>query len=99
MVQTDKINVFKGKDGAEVKLTIRPVGKLKGRHNGWAVEMKSAKSPEDTRRLFRALIACRPRAVRRRVGGRGHEWFDQELSERRVSVETAVPEVPTVAVE
>ena len=51
-MQTDKINVFKGKDGADVKLTIRPVGKLKGRHNGWAVEMKSEKSPEDTRRLL-----------------------------------------------
>jgi hypothetical protein len=61
--------------------------------------MKSAKSPEDTRPLFRALIVCRPRAVRRRVGGRCHEWFDQELSERRVSVETAVTEVPAVAVE
>ena len=53
---------------------------------------------EDTRRLFRALIACRPRAVRRRVGGRGHEWFDEELSERRVSYESAVPEMPAVAV-
>ena len=52
----------------------------------------------DTRRLFRALIACRPRAVRRRVGGRGHEWFDEELSERRVSYESAVPELPAVAV-
>ena len=62
--------------------------------------MKSAKSPEDTRRLFRALIACRPRAVRRRVGGRGHEWFDEELSERRVSYESAVfPELPVDAVE
>ena len=61
--------------------------------------MKSAKSPEDTRRLFRALIACRPRAVRRRVGGRGNEWFDEELSERRVSYESAVPELPAVAVE
>ena len=54
----------------------------------------------DTRRLFRALIACRPRAVRRRVGGRGHEWFDEELSERRVSYESAVvPELPVDAVE
>ena len=53
-----------------------------------------------TRRLFRALIACRPRAVRRRVGGRGHEWFDEELSERRVSYESAVvPELPVDAVE
>ena len=49
-------------------------------------------------RLFRALIACRPRAVRRRVGGRGNEWFDEELSERRVSYESAVPELPAVAV-
>ena len=69
-----------------------------GGHNGWNIEMKSAKSPEDTRRLFRALIACRPRAVRRRVGGRGNEWFDEELSERRVSYESAVPELPAVAV-
>ena len=37
-------------------------------------------------------------AVRRRVGGRGHEWFDEELSERRVSYESAVPEMPAVAV-
>ena len=44
------------------------------------------------------LIACRPRAVRRRVGGRGNEWFDEELSERRVSYESAVPELPAVAV-
>ena len=36
--------------------------------------------------------------VRRRVGGRGHEWFDEELSERRVSYESAVPELPAVAV-
>jgi len=53
---------------------------------------------EDNLRLFRALIACRPRAVRRRVGGRGNEWFDEELSERRVSYESAVPELPAVAV-
>ena len=33
-----------------------------------------------------------------RVGGRGHEWFDEELSERRVSYESAVPEMPAVAV-
>ena len=97
-VQTDKINIFKAKDGADVKVTIRPVRTPPGRHNGWNIEMKSAKSPEDTRRLFRALIACRPRAVRRRVGGRGHEWFDEELSERRVSYESAVPELPAVAV-
>ena len=114
-VQTDKINIFKAKDGADVKITIRPVRTPPGRHNGllgvslyaivatrsragWIIEMKSAKSPEDTRRLFRALIACRPRAVRRRVGGRGHEWFDEELSERRVSYESAVPEMPAVAV-
>ena len=45
------------------------------------------------------FIACRPRAVRRRVGGRGNEWFDEELSERRVSYESAVPELPAVAVE
>ena len=46
------------------------------------------------------LSACRPRAVRRRVGGRGHEWFDEELSERRVSYESAVvPELPVDAVE
>ena len=46
------------------------------------------------------MIACRPRAVRRRVGGRGHEWFDEELSERRVSYESAVvPELPVDAVE
>ena len=44
------------------------------------------------------MIACRPRAVRRRVGGRGNEWFDEELSERRVSYESAVPELPAVAV-
>ena len=80
------------------QVTIRPVRTPPGRHNGWNIEMKSAKSPEDTRRLFRALIACRPRAVRRRVGGRGHEWFDEELSERRVSYESAVPELPAVAV-
>ena len=36
--------------------------------------------------------------MRRRVGGRGHEWFDEELSERRVSYESAVPEMPAVAV-
>ena len=100
VVQTDKINIFKAKDGADVKITIRPVRTPPGRHNGWNIEMKSAKSPEDTRRLFRALIACRPRAVRRRVGGRGHEWFDEELSERRVSYESAVvPELPVDAVE
>ena len=98
VVQTDKINIFKAKDGADVKVTIRPVRTPPGRHNGWNIEMKSAKSPEDTRRLFRALIACRPRAVRRRVGGRGNEWFDEELSERRVSYESAVPELPAVAV-
>ena len=80
------------------QVTIRPVRTPPGRHNGWNIEMKSAKSPEDTRRLFRALIACRPRAVRRRVGGRGNEWFDEELSERRVSYESAVPELPAVAV-
>ena len=46
------------------------------------------------------LSACRPPAVRRRVGGRGHEWFDEELSERRVSYESAVvPELPVDAVE
>ena len=89
---------FKARDGADVKVTIRPVRTPPGRHNGWNIEMKSAKSPEDTRRLFRALIACRPRAVRRRVGGRGNEWFDEELSERRVSYESAVPELPAVAV-
>ena len=44
------------------------------------------------------LQLCRPRAVRRRVGGRGNEWFDEELSERRVSYESAVPELPAVAV-
>ena len=34
------------------------------------------------------------------VGGRGHEWFDEELSERRVSYESAVvPELPVDAVE
>ena len=60
--------------------------------------LRADPSPEDTRRLFRALIACRPRAVRRRVGGRGNEWFDEELSERRVSYESAVPELPAVAV-
>ena len=115
VVQTDKINIFKARDGADVKVTIRPVRTPPGRHNGllgvslyaivatrsragWNIEMKSAKSPEDTRRLFRALIACRPRAVRRRVGGRGHEWSDEELSERRVSYESAVPEMPAVAV-
>ena len=36
--------------------------------------------------------------MRRRVGGRGNEWFDEELSERRVSYESAVPELPAVAV-
>ena len=32
------------------------------------------------------------------IGGRGNEWFDEELSERRVSYESAVPELPAVAV-
>ena len=41
-------------------------------------------------------LACRPRAVRRRVGGRGHEWFDEELSERRVSYERMVVPVPSL---
>ena len=28
-----------------------------------------------------------------------YQWFDEELSERRVSYESAVPELPAVAVE
>ena len=57
-----------------------------------------SKATPSTRAARSALIACRPRAVRRRVGGRGHEWFNEELSERRVSYESAVPEMPAVAV-
>ena len=49
-----------------------------------------------TSRAFSATKILR--AVRRRVGGRGNEWFDEELSERRVSYESAVPELPAVAV-
>ena len=32
------------------------------------------------------------------VFSNGNEWFDEELSERRVSYESAVPELPAVAV-
>ena len=34
VVQTDKINIFKARDGADVKVTIRPVRTPPGRHNG-----------------------------------------------------------------
>ena len=36
--------------------------------------------------------------LRRQLSLRGNEWFDEELSERRVSYESAVPELPAVAV-
>ena len=39
-----------------------------------------------------------PRGPARRRFISGNEWFDEELSERRVSYESAVPELPAVAV-
>ena len=52
----------------------------------------------DRRPCRDGVRSAQSRAVRRRVGGRGHEWSDEELSERRVSYESAVPEMPAIAV-